>query len=69
MKGVLIKSVMLNDNLTDILIEGDSIKKIQPNIQLEQQDKNRYTIINGNNKVVLPGFINMHTHSAMTLMR
>ncbi|NLJ70096.1 MAG: amidohydrolase [Clostridiaceae bacterium] len=60
----------------DILIEENIIKKIKPS------DKNNFDklfskhnsdyipeIIDGNNKVVLPGFYNMHSHVPMTLLR
>lgn len=51
-------------NNYDILIEGNRIAKIQKNIN-EKVDE----IIDGKNKAVLPGLINLHTHSAMTLFR
>ncbi|MDR3252623.1 MAG: amidohydrolase [Tannerella sp.] len=61
---ILIKSVELNGLTTDILIAGNRITRIAP--QIEQPDA---TLIDGRRKVALPGFMNMHTHSAMTLFR
>lgn len=48
----------------DILIEGNKIAKIEKNID-EKDDK----IIDAKGMVALPGFINTHTHSSMTLLR
>lgn len=69
MNGVLIKDVKLNGILTDILIEGENIVKIENNIGLTPKNKQSYKIVKANGKTAMPGFINMHTHSAMTLMR
>ncbi|MGK7929576.1 MAG: amidohydrolase [Spirulina sp.] len=42
----------------DVQIEGDAIAKIAPNLDAKG------TIINGTNKLLLPGFVNAHTHSS-----
>lgn len=50
---------------TDILIENDRIGKIGPctdDIQVDQT-------IDCSGKFVIPGFVNAHTHAAMTLLR
>jgi 5-methylthioadenosine/S-adenosylhomocysteine deaminase len=65
MKTIIIKDVELNGELTDILIEGNIIKRIAGNLPPEEAG----VIINGYKKAVIPGLINMHTHSAMTLFR
>jgi len=62
--SILIKNVILNEKETDILIQGNTISKIQPNIQ-DKADK----IINGKDKAVIPSFMNSHTHAAMNLLR
>lgn len=64
MSSILIKNINLNDAKSDILIEGNEISKISENIDY-QADKT----IDGSGKFVIPGFVNMHTHAAMTLMR
>lgn len=51
-----------------ILIEDQIIKKIDRMSQLDQNQESDY-LINAADKIVLPGFINTHTHAAMTLMR
>lgn len=49
----------------DIVIEGSNIKAIGQNLDACQD----YTVINGDGLLVLPGFVNCHTHAAMTLLR
>lgn len=61
---ILIKSVGLNGSITDIKIKGNRIDKIAPCIEQEGS-----IVIDGTKKVAIPGFVNMHTHAAMTLMR
>jgi len=61
---ILIKGVELNGERTDILIDGKWIKRIGQDLPMEA-DK----IIDGQNKAVIPGLINTHTHAAMTLLR
>lgn len=61
---ILIKNIAINNEKKDILIEGDTISKIDFNIT-HQADR----IIDGTNKAAVPGLTNGHTHAAMTLMR
>jgi 5-methylthioadenosine/S-adenosylhomocysteine deaminase len=49
-----------------IVIEDNLIKKIGDG---QAPDGNYDHIIDGTNKVALPGFVNTHTHAAMTLLR
>lgn len=62
--SILIKQVLLNNQLKDILIEGNTIKNIESNIDVVA-DK----VIEGKGKAAVSGMTNGHTHSAMTLMR
>jgi len=50
----------------DIVIEGSTIKEIGKNLSLKYPN---YEIINGKDSLVMPGFINCHTHAAMTMLR
>ena len=50
--------------VTDILIEDDTIIKIDKNIN-DSVDK----VIDANKKIVLPGLINCHTHLGMSIFR
>ena len=68
---ILIKNVLiLNPNNfgnspQDVLIKNDLIYEISDKIEEENVDK----IIDGSEKLLLPGFINTHTHLSMTLFR
>jgi 5-methylthioadenosine/S-adenosylhomocysteine deaminase len=62
--SILIKNVELNNQITDIYIEGNIILKIGLSLNFKA-DK----ILNGKNKAVIPGLLNGHGHAAMSLMR
>lgn len=62
--NILIKNTWLNNQLQDIYIEGNTIHTIGRNLELSAE-----FIIDGTNKAAIPGFVNGHTHAAMTLMR
>ncbi len=51
-----------------IAVAGDAIAAIGPRAQIEQEYQPRQTI-DAHGKLVLPGFINGHTHVPMTLFR
>jgi len=62
---ILIKNISLPDGQkTDILIEGQRIAQVAQAIDCHAE-----TIIDGAGKAVMPGLVNMHTHSPMTLFR
>lgn len=66
MKRLIIKNVDLNGIQTNILIKGAWIEKIAPaDVDLGEAEK----VIDGSGKAVFPGFVNCHTHAAMTLFR
>ena len=64
--SILIKSIRINglSDETDILIEGNRIKTIGHSLDVKAD-----TVISGRKKAAIPGFVNMHTHAAMTLFR
>lgn len=62
---VLLKNIILNRHKKDILIKENRIEKIGENLNLKADEK----IDARGEKAVLPGLINCHTHSAMTLFR
>ncbi len=62
--SILIKNVILGESARDVLILNNKIEKIS-----ELIDYAASKIIVGEGKHILPGFVNMHTHAAMTLMR
>jgi 5-methylthioadenosine/S-adenosylhomocysteine deaminase len=63
--SILIKNVILESKKKDIFIEENKIEKIGENLDLKANEK----IDGRGEKAVLPGFVNCHTHSAMTLFR
>ena len=64
MGTLLLKSVLSGGKKVDILVDGNRIARIAGSIP-EVADR----VIDASGKAVIPGLINMHTHSAMTLMR
>ncbi len=67
MNSILIKDIYLGGKSTDILIENNRISRVCEHIVLPPEC--RPDIIDGRGKAVIPGFANMHTHAAMTIMR
>ncbi|ADC69431.1 amidohydrolase [Methanocaldococcus sp. FS406-22] len=63
---ILIKDVFVNGKRQDILIEGNKIKKIG---EVKKEELEDAEIIDGKNKIAIPGLINTHTHIPMTLFR
>lgn len=61
---ILIKNAELNGDLKDVLIEGNRFKTIAPSIE-----SNTALTLDASGYALLPGFINMHTHASMTLLR
>lgn len=64
MGRILLKDAKLNDRMVDILVEGNRIVRIADHI-----DDVVAQTIDCNGMYAVPGLINMHTHSAMTLVR
>ncbi|MDR3134311.1 MAG: amidohydrolase [Prevotellaceae bacterium] len=61
---ILIKNIQIGQQPADIFIDGQFIKKTGEGL-CDDADK----VIDGTGKAAVPGFFNMHTHSAMTLFR
>lgn len=62
--SILIKNILMADGKRrDIHIEGNRIKEVG------RTRKKADTVIDGRDKAVIPGLVNMHTHAAMTLFR
>lgn len=62
--NLLIKNVYLDGVETDIYVEGKYIKQIGKDLVVTAD-----RVIDGTKKAVVPGFVNAHTHAAMTLFR
>lgn len=63
--SILIKNVLHQDKLTDVLIEGNRIARIASGISAPAGAE----MLDGTDKAIIPGFINTHTHASMTLFR
>ena len=63
--SILIKNVLHQDKLTDVLIEGNRIARIAEGISAPAGAE----VLDGTDKAIIPGFINTHTHASMTLFR
>ena len=61
--SILIKDIFLNDVKLDVYIEGNIIAAIG------DVPKTADIVIDGRQKALIPGFVNAHTHAAMTLFR
>ena len=63
--SILIKNVLHQDKLTDVLIECNRIARIASGISAPAGAE----VLDGTDKAIIPGFINTHTHASMTLFR
>ena len=63
--SILVKNVLHQDKLTDVLIEGNRIARIAEGISAPAGAE----VLDGTDKAIIPGFINTHTHASMTLFR
>ncbi|WP_421077060.1 amidohydrolase [Methanothermococcus sp. Ax23] len=67
---ILIKGALINNTIQDLLIDGNKIKRIGKNlIDKENLNEKDLKIIDGKNKMAIPGLVNTHTHIPMTLFR
>src|SRR3989475_10039075 len=60
--NILIRHVEVEGDVTKVYIEGNQIAEIGKKREAD-------TVIDGKGKIALPGFVNLHTHAAMTLFR
>lgn len=61
---ILIKNVLLDNVSTDVFIDNKLIAAVGQNLTAVAD-----VTIDGSNKAIIPGFINGHTHAAMSLFR
>ena len=70
MASILLKSITVGGERKDILIAGSRIVKIAPDGSCIDWDLDGdVEVMDCTGKVAIPGFINMHTHAGMALMR
>lgn len=66
MGRIFLRNITLDERQADILISEGTIASVTPHSAVLPQDAE---IIDCTGKVAMPGFVNMHTHAAMSLMR
>ena len=69
MDKILLRNITSEGRQTDITIADGLIKRITPHSDEYQEPASGVETIDCTGKVAVPGFINMHTHAAMSLMR
>ena len=81
MNRILIRNIYLSGTQKDILIKGNKIaaindacvshsdEKVVASMQKSIENGGKFKVIDGTGKAIIPGFANMHTHAAMTIMR
>ena len=68
MGKILLQNIILDGQLSDMLVTDGIIEKISPSGSLCCSGED-VEVMDCNGKTALPGFVNMHTHAAMSLMR
>lgn len=70
MASILLKNLTVSESQKDILISGGLIRKIEPAGSCIGWDiAGDVEVMDCTRKRAVPGFVNMHTHAAMSLMR
>lgn len=70
MGAILLRNITLDSQPRDILISDGLIRKIEPaGASLHWEIAGDVEFMDCSGKVAIPGFVNMHTHAAMSLMR
>jgi 5-methylthioadenosine/S-adenosylhomocysteine deaminase len=68
MGAILLKNIVLKGIPSDILIEGGVISDVYPSGSKEV-DCPHAEVVECEGKTAVPGFVNMHTHAGMSIMR
>lgn len=70
MGAILLRNITLDNSERDILIDGGRVRKIEPAGSSRNWNlTGDVEFMDCSGKVAIPGFVNMHTHAAMSLMR
>ena len=68
MGKILLKNIECSGKPTDILIEENVIAAVKPAGEI-QADDSACEVVDCTGKAAVPGFVNMHTHAGMAIMR
>ena len=63
---ILLQNVLLDDRRADILVDGKRIARVS---RAPLPVENGVECVDCSGKAVIPGFVNLHTHAAMILLR
>ena len=69
MGNILLKNIVTEGVESDILIEGNTIAGIYPAGSAEASETEGACVVDCEGKTAVPGFVNMHTHAGMSMMR
>lgn len=69
MDKILLKNITSDGHQVDITVADGLIERIAPHSKEYREAASGVETVDCTGKVAIPGFINMHTHAAMTLMR
>lgn len=69
MGNILLKNIVTEGVESDILIEGNRIAGIYPAGSAEFSEAEGTCVVDCEGKTAVPGFVNMHTHAGMSMMR
>ena len=68
MSSILLKNIVVAGNLSDILIVDERIASVVPAGE-GSEDVHADEVVDCTGKAAAPGFVNMHTHAGMAMMR
>ncbi len=69
MDKILLRNITLDERQVDVTIADGLIKRVAPHSEEYREAASGVEAVDCTGKVAVPGFINMHTHAAMSLMR
>ena len=69
MGKILLKNILLGNAPSDVLIDGERIAAVVAHGDMEVQVPADGEVVDCTAKAAVPGFVNMHTHAGMSMMR
>ena len=66
---ILLKNIMVKGEVSDMLIKDGIISTIRPSSDVLLDNQKDAEFVDCTGKTAVPGFVNMHTHAGMSMMR
>ena len=66
---ILLKNITVKGEISDILIKDGVISTIRPSSDIVPDNEVDAELVDCTGKTAVPGFVNMHTHAGMSMMR